>query len=397
MRRWELVGFDVGPRPGPDQRQHWPTIGDSRCHLIVYLDDWLATGFRSKGDCQRAYEIFIATAKELGLELQMEAHKTCPPTQELDFLGVEFSSRSMTLSLSAKRVAKMIRDLESMQGSASVTVKELQRLVGVLQWATIVFACCRPYLRQMLDLLKSVGPRPARGRRVPLSPEARADIVMWLQILQAFGLNNQPIAAVPLHQSTCKVELYTDASFTGGGYFFGGRWRAWKWPADWRAERIGFFSKDDSIAICELEALACLVAVRDLAPLTCVSGHRLVMHIDNLPLVRMISKLTTPSPACLVIIKELMWWFVIYGITAAPVHIRSEDNEASDALTRSDEMTVEELHQTLRRWTGAHPDATSAVSCRPRRPDLLPHMQRCDYQAPGRPYLGLRRAQFEFI
>ena len=90
---------------------------------------------------------------------------------------------------------------------------------------------------------------------------------MWLQILQVFRLNNLPIAAIPLHCSTCQVELYTDASFVAGGYFFGGRWRMWKWPAAWRTERIGFFSQDDSIAICELEALALLVVVWDLATL----------------------------------------------------------------------------------------------------------------------------------
>lgn len=399
MRRWAAAGFDVGPRPGPDQRQQWPEVNDGRCHLIVYLDDWLATGFLTKADCEQAYGIFIATADELGLVLQMEPHKTCPPTQTLDFLGVIFCSRSMSLSLSKSRVAKMVSDLQRLQNAASVTVKELQRLVGVLQWSTVVFATCRPYLRQMLDVLKSVGPRPARGRHINLSAEARADIRMWLRILSVLKLNNRPIASVPLHYTTCRVELYTDASFTAGGYFFGGRWRMWRWPAAWRTERIGFFSKDDSIAICELEALACLVAVRDLAPLAGVAQHRVVMHIDNLPLVRMISKLTTPSAACLVIIKELMWWFVAYGIDAAPVHIRSEDNEASDALTRTGEMSVRELHAILRRWTRSHPDATGWLPRAPLRPDLLQHMESCDYQAPGRQFQALTgscQCQFGF-
>eukprot|EP01043_Picozoa_sp_COSAG02_P106808 COSAG02_NODE_42813_length_377_cov_0.585106_1_plen_87_part_00 len=49
--------------------------------------------------------------------------------------------------------------------------------------------------------------------------------------------------------------------------------------------------------------------------------------------------------------KEVMWWFVAYGIDAAPVHIRSEDNEASDALTRTGEMSARELHAILRRWS----------------------------------------------
>jgi hypothetical protein len=59
---------------------------------------------------------------------------------------------------------------------------------------------------------------------------------------------------------------YTDASFEGGGYFFGGLWRMWRWPADMRA-RIGDFaglSNDDGVFICELEALALLQAIRDI-------------------------------------------------------------------------------------------------------------------------------------
>ena len=48
--------------------------------------------------------------------------------------------------------------------------------------------------------------------------------------------------------------------------------------------------------------------MRDLAPF--LANQRCVMHIDNLPVVRQVLKLTTPSPACLIIIKELMWWFV---------------------------------------------------------------------------------------
>lgn len=387
MRRWEQAGFKVGPRPGADQRQKWPTIGDRRCHLIVYLDDWLATGFRTKAECQRAYDIFIATADELGLQLQMEAHKTCPPTQALDFLGVEFCSRSMSLSLSAKRVAKMVSDLQRLRDTTRVTIKQLERIVGVLQWATVVFSCCRPYLRKMLDLLKGSRTRSARSSRVQLSDDAHADILMWLQILQVFSLNNRPIAQVPLHVATCKAELFTDASFSGGGYFFGGRWRMWRWPVHWREQRIGFFSSDDAIAICELEALSLLVAIRDLAMF--LSNKRCVMHIDNLPLVHQVRKLSTPSPACLVIIKELMWWFVIYGITAASVHIRSEDNEIADALTRTDELSVSELHEILRRWVHSHPDTTAWTAERPLRPDLLPLMQRCDYVAPGRPHTGM--------
>ena len=402
MRRWAAAGLNVGHRPGHDQRQRWSIPGDGTCNLIVYLDDWFAS-FVTKADAEVAYGIFIATADELGLQLQMRADKTVPPCQKTDFLGVVICTRTMTLSLSAERVAKMISDLEDIADGDSISVEELQRIVGVLHWTTVVFACCRPYLRQMLDLLKMAGPRPSRRRMLSLTASARADIDMWLRILRVFGLNSKPIRSVPLHYTTLKPELYTDASFTSGGYFWGGRWRMWNWPGDWRTSRIGFWSEDNSIAICELEAAEVLVAVRDIAPYcTGPRGHgrRLVMHIDNLPLVHMILNLATKSPACLVIIKELMWWFVAFGIDAAPVHIPSEENECSDALTRSDEMSMAELHEIVRRWTLSHPDTIGRErgnvcwAARPAiRADLLPHMERYEYTAPGRQHHGLKPAR----
>lgn len=389
MRRWAAAGFDVGPRPGPDQRQAWPTPGDGKVHLCVYLDDWYANNFASKADCQKAYEIFIATADELGLQLQMKPTKTCGPAQRQEFLGVWLCSRTLTLSLSAERIAKMVADLTAIASNTSVTVKELQRIIGVLQWSTVVFACARPYLRKMLDLLRSVGPRPPQRLPLDLTPEARADLDMWLRILGILALNEQPVRSIPLRYTTLRPELYTDASFTGGGYFWGGRWRMWKWPTAWRANRIGFFSQDDSIAICELEALALLVAIRDIAPLC--TGRRLVMHVDNLPVVNMIVNLTTRSPACLVIIKELMWLFVVYGIDAEPLHIRSEDNECADAITRTDGMAVSELHEIVSRWTRSHPDTTQWTARPPVRPELLAHIERYDYDPPGRQHCGVGR------
>ena len=71
------------------------------------------------------------------------------------------------------------------QVSAACTVRNTQSHLPVPRRLRL-----HAFLRQMLDLLKVVGLRPARGRRVPLSAEARADIVMWLQILQVFDPKN---------------------------------------------------------------------------------------------------------------------------------------------------------------------------------------------------------------
>lgn len=395
MRRWAEAGLDVGPRPGPDQFQEWPTPGSGKAQLYVYLDDWFANGLQTRADADTAYRIFIATAAELGLELQTGPRKCVPPTQEpTDFIGVVFDSTTMTLQLAPERITKMLGHLSEVSASDTITVADLQRLIGVFMFATIVFQLARPYLRFLLDLLRSAGPRPPKTQRLTFTDAARSDIRTWQQVLTACGLNGRPVVT-SIRASTFRCELYTDASFESGAWWFCGRLRFWRWPADWRS-RIGNFSADDAIAIGELEALALLVALRDLAPLVGGSYGRLVVHIDNLGLVDMLRKYSTRSAACLPILKEIFWLCAAYGFTIHPVHIRSEDNEAADALTRSHQMQLEELHGILRRWAASHPDATAWFPQPPARPDLFEHIERHPFQAPGAPYNGLRRTSADY-
>ena len=126
------------------------------------------------------------------------------------------------------------------------------------------------------------------------------------------------------------------------------------------------------------------------------SHSRLVVHIDNLGLVHMLRKFSTRSAACLAVLKEVFWICAAHGFSIRPVHIRSEDNEAADALTRSHQMQPEELHGILRHWVASHPDATAWFPQPPARPDLFAHIERHPYQAPGAPYNGLRRTSADY-
>jgi len=334
------------------------------------------------------------------MELKFAADKTSPPTcGPREFIGVVFCSRSMTMQLTPARLTKMLERISAVTAEGSITVGELRSLVGVLQFATVVFEIARLYLRFLLNLLRSAGPAPSKRQRLIFTADARSDLDMWRRIISVLNMNARPVSAA-LHHSTICAELYTDASFRAGGWWVGGRFRAWLWPEDWRSGRIGDFSVDDAIAIGELEALALLVALRDLAGICAggfgSAGRRLVCHIDNSGVVGMLLKHSCRSVATLPVIKEIDWICASYGIVLAPRHIASELNEASDALTRSHQMEVTDLLAILRRWASSHPDTTSWVPRGPSRPDLLPHIERHPYVAPGRPYNGLSRCSVGF-
>ena len=68
-------------------------------HIVVYLDDFLVIG-NSKDEYQAAYDCLAVLL--LDLRFQLSETKLVPPTQYINFLGVEINSLTMmTLSLPA--------------------------------------------------------------------------------------------------------------------------------------------------------------------------------------------------------------------------------------------------------------------------------------------------------
>ena len=190
MRRWRDVGFNIGPRPAPDQSQAFADPSNPQVHLLAYLDDFFGTGFASNADAERAYAILCNTALELGMELKFAADKTSPPTcGPREFIGVVFCSRSMTMQLTPARLTKMLERISAVTAEGSITVGELRSLVGVLQFATVVFEIARLYLRFLLNLLRSAGPAPSKRQRLIFTADARSDLDMWRRIISVLNMN----------------------------------------------------------------------------------------------------------------------------------------------------------------------------------------------------------------
>ena len=64
--------------------------------LVVYLDDFLVVG-ETEAACKAAYDDLCSLLHNLGSTLS--STKLVPPSQKLVFLGVEFDTVHMSLSL----------------------------------------------------------------------------------------------------------------------------------------------------------------------------------------------------------------------------------------------------------------------------------------------------------
>ena len=98
-------------------------------HVVNYIDDFLVFG-NSFGECQQAQTVLIHLLGQLGFHVSWK--KCASPTQKVRYLGINFDSVRMELSLPDDKLSKLFHEMEFFKDRTRATRKQLQRLCGVL-------------------------------------------------------------------------------------------------------------------------------------------------------------------------------------------------------------------------------------------------------------------------
>ena len=110
--------------------------------ILAYLDDFLIIG-DSKYECELAYQELIQLLSELGFSINWE--KAVSPTQRLTFLGIEIDTVLRQLCLPESKLCELRQLLSDTLIKRSVTKRDLQSLVGRLNFpARVLFR--RPHI-----------------------------------------------------------------------------------------------------------------------------------------------------------------------------------------------------------------------------------------------------------
>lgn len=137
--------------------------------------------------------------------------KTQGPRKVLEFMGIILDSDRMEARLPLDKVERIKAFLISFQGRKSCTLKDLQTLIGTLNFACKVVSPGRPLLQRMIELTRKVS-KP--HHHIKLSSGFFKDLNMWQQFISgwngaSFFLSTSWIDSDSLH-------LFTDASSTLG-------------------------------------------------------------------------------------------------------------------------------------------------------------------------------------
>ena len=150
----------------------------------------------------------------------------------------------MTMEVTHERIQDMLQELNTWNTRQSASRKELESLIGKLQFASNCVKPGRTFIARLIQWLKQMD----RRHKYPIPPEARKDIAWWGKFLEQYkGISILWLTKVP----TPDKVIATDACPKG----FGGTWQNQyfhgSFPGEWKLRNIA-----------HLEILAVLAALR---------------------------------------------------------------------------------------------------------------------------------------
>lgn len=297
--------------------------------ILHLLDDFLIVS-NSISSCDNELKAFLRTCDELGVPMAPE--KTVGPSCVLSFAGIELDTTIMEARLPCDKLTKCRTLIQDFITRKKVTLKELQSLIGLLNFTCSVIVPGRTFLRRLINLTVGIK-RPRYFIR--LNRETISDLQLWLTFLEAY--NGRSFFLDYVWLSSAKLHLYTDAAGSlGYGAVFGSHWFYGKWPDSWIGTNIII-----------LEMFPIVVSISIWA--SKLENKCILFHTDNQGLVEVINKKTTKDKKLLALLRVLVLQCLKHNILFRAIHVPGVLNVKADALSRLQVTKFKSLGQGMDR------------------------------------------------
>ncbi|KAM9308277.1 uncharacterized protein PAF06_012463 [Gastrophryne carolinensis] len=267
----------------------------------------------------------LGTFDSFGVPVATE--KTEGPRTCMSFLGIEIDSQAGVCRLPLVKVRDLLQELQGALLVKKVTLRQLQSVLGKLNFACKVLPMGRVFSRRLS--LATAGVKEAH-HFIRLTGGLKEDLRMWVSFLSSF--NGRVYWLDPVRENR-EVGLFTDAAgSTGFGAYFAGRWCAAPWP-----ERVRSSSDIRNLALLELFPVVVALAFwgEDL------QNKSVLFHSDNMAVVSAINAQTASSPPVVKLLRQLVLSCLQYNILFRAVHVPGVANGIADALSRFRELAPE--------------------------------------------------------
>lgn len=338
--QWELQGFEWGGVSYVDTRvQFGLRLAPELAHrftmflkrvfhanglmaVVGVMDDYLLIHLDREA-CLLMLVVAAALLADLGFSVNFKPGKTVLPAKLQKFVGVVINSARFTLSLPLEKLSVLLEGVAELLGRRKVGRKDLQRLVGRMQWAAKVVYGGRAFMRSLLDGLSTMY-HP--GHHVRVSSLMRADLRWWLEHA---SLHNGQVSLAPASPA---FFVYTDACLSPApsvGVFCAGGFVSLSGAA---LAQLALPLPPAGSDINVWECFAVLVAVHLFAAWW--RGARVLVLCDNASTVAWLTGGAPRPQAARVLVQALFGLCVQWHVRLAVQHIPGESNVLADALSR---------------------------------------------------------------
>ena len=293
---------------------------------VNYLDDLGAAEEDEKVD--EAYDCLgwiLST-----ISIKESKHKATPPAFIAVFLGILFNTITMSLQITEDRLVEIKGILNSWTHKKSATLRELQSLLGKLNFASSTVRSGRVFVSRLINALKEY---PHNGRK-KISKEMKKDIEWWLIFMEKFdGITIMP----PCKWSAPDTILSLDACLKSCG--------GWSGDEAFHKEFPSWLTQRSDIFINELELITIIVALKTWTYK--IRNKNILAYCDNEVSCKVVNAGRANnrfSQACL---REICFIMASNNAVLKLVHVAAEKNRISDCLSRWSEPCKREQFRVL--------------------------------------------------
>ena len=246
--------------------------------------------------------------------------KTEGPSQCLEFLGVTLDTIRLQAVLPQSKISSLFQQINHALLASKLTLKQMQCLLGHLNFATTVIKPGRAFSRRLIAT--TLGIRK-QHHHIRLPAWAKQDLIMWRKFLEhANGCYFFRYFHLP---STLEFALVTDASGgIGCGGHWGTHWFRLRWP-QWYLEQF-----NPSIAVLEMYPL--YMACHLLSKNWC--NHVVTFRSDNMAVVSILAKQSSPDPVIMAMVRDIVMLTMKFNFSYNIQHVSGVDNSIADKISR---------------------------------------------------------------
>ena len=300
--------------------------------VLNYLDD-----FASAENKQNAYFAFYTLQKVLEkCGIEEAKSKASPPSTIMSFLGVLFNTNTMTMEITSERLLELNVLLSFWLSKETATLKEVQSLLGKLNF---VAACVRPgriFVSRMIQWLKVLYKENKRSHLIPKF--VKKDILWWNTFLPHYnGIS------MMLYEEWCNPDetFSSDACLEGCGGFSNGKFFHSDFPID---------VKNRKYCINVLEMFSIMVCLKLWGKL--FKGKRIQIFCDNGAVCQVLNSGRSHNESLQSGLREIAFLSAEYEFQIRVIHISGISNRIADHLSRwnSSQKHIEAFHMLTKQF-----------------------------------------------